>query len=424
MTFMMNPLKRASLALVVLVIISSVFAIGYQSGKSSVSATPSINVLNSTEGEPTNVDFTPFWRAWGILDDKFAGTTTPDQEKIWGAIKGLTKSFNDPYTVFMPPEESKMFEEEVSGQFQGIGMEVGIKDNILTVVAPLKDTPAERAGIKPGDRIIKINDTITDGFSIDKAIKLIRGNAGTSVTLTLLRDNKAPFDVSITRAFIDLPVVGTQIKNSPSSGGTSSTTADGGTGLRKDGAFVIELYSFSANSAQLFRKALQDFIKTGSSKLVIDLRGNPGGYLDAAVDIASWFLPPGSVVVTEKHKDATEQVHRSKGYDVFSSKPIKIAILINGGSASASEILSGALSDHGIAKLIGTKSFGKGSVQELIKLTPDTSLKVTIAKWLTPNGVSISEKGIKPDYEVKITEDDIKAKKDPQMDKAIEILNQ
>jgi carboxyl-terminal processing protease len=194
------------------------------------------------------------------------------------------------------------------------------------------------------------------------------------------------------------------------------------TELRPDGVFVIRLYSFTANSADLFRDAIKKFTESNTDKLLLDLRGNPGGYLDAAVSMASWFLPTGKVVVTEDYgpgKDPT--IHRSLGYNIFSDQ-LKFVILIDGGSASASEILAGALHDQGKAKLVGAQSFGKGSVQEVVKVTPDTLLKVTVAHWLTPNGTSISLKGLTPDYKVDFTAKDAEAKKDPQLNKAVDLL--
>jgi len=281
-----------------------------------------------------------------------------------------------------------------------------MKDNVLTVIAPLKDTPAYRANIKSGDEILKIDTTLTTNLSVDQAVNMIRGTKGTTVTLTILHKGATtPTEIKIVRDTINIPTLDTQ--------------------LRKDGIFVVTLYSFDADSANLFRNAMQQFVNSGSNKLLLDLRGNPGGYLDSAVDMASWFLPEGKTVVTEDYGDnKAPDVYRSKGYNIFSNKNLKFVILIDGGSASASEILAGAMQDNGIAKLVGSQSFGKGSVQEVTNVTPDTLLKITVAKWLTPDGTSISEKGLTPDYPVEITQKDLDAKIDPQMDKAVELLNQ
>ena len=352
----------------------------------------------------TDVDFSPFWKVWNEINEKYPGVAeTTDQEKVYGAIQGLVDSLDDPYSVYFDPAETKSFKEDIAGNFEGVGMEVGMKDKMLTVIAPLKDTPAYRAGIKTGDRILKIDDTITAGMSVEEAIKLIRGAKGTAVTLTIAREGEnKPRELKIVRDTINIPTLDTE--------------------LRPDGIFVIRLYSFSANATGLFRKALKEFVDVKTDKLLLDLRGNPGGYLNAAIDMASWFIEGGKVIVTEDYggKQSAE-IFRSRGYDIFNEK-LKFVVLIDGGSASASEILAGALRSHGRAKLVGTQSFGKGSVQEVVNITPETVLKITVAKWLTPDGVSISEKGLTPDYVVEISETDAAAKKDPQIDKAVEIL--
>lgn len=409
--------KQYSLWVAFLLVIALSFGIGFKWGNVSVPPESLVaSVENKDLGEPSKVDFSAFWKAWNVINDKFAGTTTSDQDKVYGAIQGMTASLGDPYTVFFPPAESKMFASEIAGNFEGVGMEIGIKDNKLAVVAPIKGSPAEVAGVKSGDFIAKIDGVDSISMPTDQAVQLIRGKAGTTVKLTLVRTGvKSPFDITITRATIDVPTISTQKKDE-----VGSAT---GVGLRKDGIFVIALYSFSENSANLFRSALKDFIDSGSHKLIIDLRGNPGGYLEAAVDMASWFLPSGKVIVREEFgKGTVDNIYRSKGYNIFNDS-LRVVILVDGGSASAAEILSGALSENGVAKLVGEKTFGKGSVQELVTITPDTSLKVTIAKWLTPNGNSISKLGITPDYVVPVTPDDIKNKKDPQMDKAVELLS-
>lgn len=356
------------------------------------------------ETKQQEVDMSAFWKAWRAIDEKY-----PDPDKattdarVWGAIKGMVGSLNDPYSTFFDPEESKQFEETVEGEFVGVGMEVGVKDKILTVIAPLKGTPAERAGIRSGDKILKIDTHSADALTVEQAVKYIRGEKGTTVKLTIYRDGvQNPFEVAIVRDTINLPVVETK--------------------LRSDGVFIIQLYSFSQNSTQLFKEALQKFVASKSDKLILDLRGNPGGYLESAIDMASWFLPSGSVVVTEDFGQAHSEIkHLSKGYNTFGEK-LKMVVLIDGGSASASEILAGALSEHKIATLIGEKSFGKGSVQEVVPITKDTALKITVAKWMTPNGISISEKGLMPQIESIPTEKDYKTKNDVQLVRAIRFL--
>ena len=360
---------------------------------------------NLTDSESVSPDqFSPFWKAWQILDSKYvAATSTSAQTRIYGAIQGLAASYGDPYTVFFPPVESKMFQEDISGNFTGVGMEIGIKDKQLQVVSPIKGSPAASAGVKAGDFILSIDGTSTVGMSTDKAVKLIRGDAGTKVKINFLTPGASkPIERVITRAIIDIPTI-------------NSSTKPGGIS-------VISLYSFTSTSPDLFRNALREFVTSGNHKLILDLRGNPGGYLDAAWDMASYFLPAGKTVVTEDFgKNAAPNVYRSKGYNVFNSN-LQMLILVDGGSASAAEILAGALSEQGVAKLVGVKTFGKGSVQELVPITSDTSLKVTIARWLTPNGHNLSHDGLDPDYVVPVTDKDITAKIDPQMAKAVEIL--
>lgn len=355
----------------------------------------------------TSADLGDFWKAWNTLNARFVQThgtsTLPEsKEKIWGAIEGLAKSFGDPYTVFMPPEEAKIFAEDIAGNFSGVGMEIGLnKEGILTVIAPLKGTPAEKAGILSGDQIVSIDDNSTESMSTDEAVKLIRGEKGTTVKFRVVRAGEIS-EISVVRDTINVPNI------------ESSLDAE-------SGVYTIALYTFTANSATQFNTALADFRASGSKLLLIDLRGNPGGYLEAAVRIASNFLPEGTTVVTEDYKGNQENVvHRTKrGNGVPAGT--KVAILMNQGSASASEILAGALQDNKIATLIGTRSFGKGSVQELVEINGG-SLKVTVARWLTPSGRSISDGGLTPDIAVERTQEDVTAGKDPQKDRAIEFL--
>ena len=388
-----------------LIILVGVFVLGVRVGwLNRPEVQKVVDVLNKENEVVSSTDLEPFWKVWNLIDQKYPDAEKiGDQERVWGAVKGLAGSLDDPYTSFFPPEEAKDFEDSLNGEFEGVGMEIGIKDKIITIIAPLKDTPAYKAGIKAGDKILKIDENITDSMSVEKAVSLIRGPKDTTVNLTIFREtDKKPREISITRDRIVIPTLDTK--------------------LRSDGIFVISLYNFSGNSSVLFQSALEEFIKSGSDKLILDLRGNPGGYLDTAIDMASWFLPSGKIVVTEDYGTlGKEKVHRSSGYDIFTDQ-LKMVVLVDGGSASASEILAGALSEHGVAKLVGEQTFGKGSVQELIDVTDDTALKITIAQWLTPNGISISKEGLKPDYEVEITEKDLETDRDPQMEKAMEII--
>ncbi len=423
-------------------ILTIVFGAGFYSGRSNFADASFDNALaaggnlikiptfilspNAKPKSAENVDFSLFWEAWNMLDQKYVATQgaatgtasssdpmiSPNQARVYGAIRGMVGSLGDPYTVFFDPEEADQFESQIEGNFSGVGMELGIKDGFITVIAALKNTPAEKAGMRPGDKIIEIQTSEmnkgTMDMPVEEAVKLIRGPKGTRVTFTIQREGvEDTFKLSMLRDIITLP--------------TLDSSYDRNTGI-----FTIKLYSFSAQSSALFRDALRDFVATGSNKLILDLRGNPGGYLDAAVDMASWFLPAGKVVVKEASgQNATEIVEVSKGYNIFTNN-LRMVILIDGGSASASEILAGALSEYGIATLVGTKSFGKGSVQELVKLDKNAAIKITVAKWFTPNGVSISDGGLTPKYEVKVLPEDLegdpKTRRDRQNEKAIELL--
>lgn len=378
---------------------------GHQSARSLIDHLPLVgNQLDSTPDQ--SADLSDFWQAWNALEEHYvithASSTLPStRDRIFGAISGLASAYGDPYTLFFPPEEAKKFQENISGSFAGVGMQIDVKDGKLIVVAPLKGTPAERAGVKAGDYILSINGTSTDGLSVDKAVEEIRGPAGTVVDLSLLRDGHA-IQVSLTRDTIQVP-----------------ETDDGLDA--KTGVYHIALYEFTSNSAALFNQAFERFKASGSDKLLFDLRGNPGGYLDAAVDIASHFLPRGARVVTEDFGGKEDTVvHTSLGYNDV-PRGTRIAVLVDGGSASAAEILAGALQDHNVATVIGSRSFGKGSVQSLFDLDGG-SLKVTVARWVTPNGHWIMGNGITPDISVAFTKDDAAAKRDPQKDRATAFL--
>ena len=348
-----------------------------------------MGVSNTATPGDITADMEPFWKVWNIIDEKYPDASKDSaQDRVYGAIKGLIGSTVDPYSVFFPPQDAADFANTISGSFVGIGIEVGEKDNVLTVIAPLKNTPAETAGIKAGDQILKIDGTSTAGMTIDKAVDLIHGAVGTSVVLTIEHSGvTASSDISVTRSTIAIPTLDSeQLPN---------------------GVFIISLYNFDATSSNLMTAALKKFAASGSKDLVIDLRGNPGGYLDSAVDIGSYFLPEGDTIVTEDFgQNGAPRVYRSKGYDLLSMKNIKVAVLVDKGSASAAEILAGALNEHGVAPLIGQTTYGKGSVQEVMNVTDDTTLKITVAKWLTPDGTSISQKGLDPTIPVTLSSTD------------------
>src|SRR3989344_446835 len=390
-----------------------IFLLGLYVGGKRVESGESA-ILGTVEA-PTNVDFSPVWKAWRVIDEKFVpaaiatstrlatSTEEANEQRVWGMIQGLAESLRDPYTFFLPPVENTIFAEDIKGAFEGVGMEIAVRDQVLTVVTPLRGAPAEKAGIKSGDRILKIDEVQTRGMDISEAVSHIRGKKGTQVRLLIAREGWGePREIRVTRDVINVPSIITT--------------------KRDDGVFVIELRSFTANSPELFRAALREFLESGQQRLILDVRRNPGGYLEAAVDMASWFLPSGRTVVVEDYAgNADNIVHRSRGYDIFNEN-LRMVVLVDKGSASASEILAGALQHWGVAKMVGDNTFGKGSVQELVEITSETSLKITVARWVGPDGNPIPLDGLAPDIAIKLTEEDAKAGKDPQMDKAVELV--
>lgn len=352
------------------------------------------------------LDLRPFWEVYQVIQDRFV-SGNPEFELdndvlVNGAIEGMVEALDDPYSVFFPPVENAEFQESIEGEFEGVGMEVGIEEGVLTVIAPLRGTPAEAAGIKSGDVIIAIDDTATQGKTIDESISLIRGAKGTEVVVTVFREGEEDLiRISIIRDVIEIPTLQTEIR---------------------DDVFIISLYNFTGSVQQDFKRALTEFISSGTDKIILDLRGNPGGYLGASIDVAGYFLPAGKVILREDFGDEGERLLRGTG-GIFDQDEIDMVVLIDGGSASASEIVAGALSEHGAAVTIGTQTFGKGSVQELVPISRDTSLKLTVARWLTPKGVSISDGGLEPDILVEFEEGDFENEYDRQLEEALNYLN-
>lgn len=387
--------KKIFKYLALTVILVAVFGVGFSVGK---------NQVVCKVCKPENVDFSLFWDAYDKLHNSFINPDEIDNQKvIYGAISGMTKSLGDPYTDFFDPKQAKMFQQDLLGSFDGIGVEIGIKKEQLTVIAPLKGTPAERAGLKSGDQIIKINDKSASDISIEEAVNIIRGKKGTKVILTIFRDGwRDTKDIEIVRDTIKVDSVKWEMKSN-------------------DVAY-INIRQFNQPLTSDFKKVAFEIMESPAKKIILDLRDNPGGYLEVSQDIASWFLKTGQIVVIEDFgKNKSQQQFKTNGNSALMDYPI--VVLINKGSASASEILAGALRDNRNVKLIGEKSFGKGSVQELVKLNDGASfLKITIAKWLTPKGNLISEIGLNPDIKIDLTEDDIKSDKDPQLDRAMEYI--
>ncbi len=374
-------------------------------------------LINPDGDKPKDIDFSLFWKVYNDLNSKYVDKGKIDSQKaLYGAIGGLVNSIDDPYTVFFEPVTSKKFQEQISGNFGGVGIEIGKRNNTLTVITPIKDTPAFKAGIKAGEKILKIDGKPTSDLAIEEAVNLIRGKKGTKVVLTIQMETNPAREVELIRDLIKIPTIDWKMIDPSTSGGGKKIA-------------YMQIYSFNQTVDSEFKKASEEILKSDADGLILDLRNNPGGLLDSAINLAGWFLDKNQVVVSEVFRDGTRNDFKSDGNSLLKRYPT--IILMNGGSASASEILAGALHDNRKIKIIGEKSFGKGSVQELQNYGDGSSLKVTIAKWLTPAGISISEKGIEADIEVKFKEEDLKEEgkieigvpgKDAQLDKALEIL--
>lgn len=387
--------KKGAYIVVSLLLVGVVFGVGYLYGKSTVVCKVC---------KPETLNFSLFWDAYNKLQTNFISPETITDEKImYGAIAGMTKSTGDPYTEFFDPEQAKMFKQDLLGSFDGIGVEIGIKKGQLTVVAPLNGTPGERAGLKSGDQIIKIDDKPSSEMSVDEAVRLIRGRKGTQVILSIFRDGwNDTEEFKITRDTIKVDAMDWEII--------------------EDDIAHIRLHQFDQLLSNDFNQAAYSILQGPAEKIILDVRNNPGGYLDVAQEIAGWFLKPGQVVTIEDFgKGKEQQIFKAQGNGILADYPV--VVLMNKGSASASEILAGALRDNRKVTLVGEKSFGKGSVQEVVGLQDNASfVKITIAKWLTPKGHSISEVGLDPDVKVEISDQDIEDNKDPQLQKAIEIV--
>ncbi|MDO8443664.1 MAG: S41 family peptidase [Candidatus Azambacteria bacterium] len=401
--------KKYTYLAIVVAIIATAFGAGFVFGAVEKLPRPIQGIINQKFGQPEKFDFGIFWDAWNELHNKYVDKNKlSDADLLYGAISGMVKGAGDPYTVFFPPAESKSFKQDVGGSFGGIGAEIGKKKDVLVIIAPLEDTPAKRAGLAAGDKILKINGATTENLSVEEAVSKIRGETGTKVTLTILKniDGAKMKDITLERAVIKVPITKLEA-------------------LKDNSMAHLSFYSFTATAPFEFQQSAVSILSTtGYKGIILDLRNNPGGYLEVAVDIAGWFFNTGDLVAIEDFGSDNGQnkttEFRAGGLGALKNYPM--VVLVNQGTASAAEILAGALRDNRGIKLIGEKTFGKGSVQELITLKNDSSIKVTVAKWLTPKKYSISESGLEPDYNVAITEDDIVKGKDPQLDKAVEVL--
>lgn len=348
-----------------------------------------------------DIDFDLFWQTWDALTRNYVDKDELNEKQMfYGALRGMVSSLGDPYTVFMDPKISQDFSDDLAGTFEGIGAEIGIKNDVLTIIAPLPDMPAEKAGLKAGDKVLFIDDKTTMGIFIDEAVNLIRGPKGTEVKLSVSREGEdSILDINIKRGKIIVKSIRTE--------------------MRGDDIYVLRIINFNDDTEQLFNQAVSEIIKNDPKGIILDLRNNPGGYLDTAIEVASEWVEDG-VVVVEQYNDKKKFEHLARGRARL--KDFSTIVLVNEGSASASEIVSGALQDYDKAKIIGMHTFGKGSVQTLTNLNDGSSIKITVAKWLTPEGRSINDEGILPDLEVDLTREDYENNQDPQIKKAIELL--
>ncbi len=400
-----------------------IFGSGYKLGEYSVKNNrqerSSYSIFNASPANKKikDVDFALFWDTWDKIEKKFVDKKKLDPQKMYyGAIKGMVASLDDPYTFFLTPEENKQSKDDLGGKFEGIGAQLGLKNNRIVIIAPLKNSPAEKAGVRSGDVVVKVDDQSTKGWTLTQAVSKIRGQKGTKVKILFDRNGKE-IEFTITRDQIIVSSVELSYE----------TKKDCTQGCGR--VAYLKLNQFGENTNGEWDKAVAEIVGRWTRKeikgLVLDLRDNPGGYLDSAVYLASEFIPQGKLVVKQESTSG-----ESKSYQAFrlgKLQDIPVAVLINKGSASASEILSGALRDYKRATLIGEKSFGKGSVQEALDLKEGAGLHVTVAKWILPNGDWINGKGIEPTVTIEnqITEGNTLTRDDDsQLIKAIDaVLN-
>ncbi|MBI4122231.1 MAG: S41 family peptidase [Parcubacteria group bacterium] len=400
--------RRASLksyATVFLLIL--VFFGGWYAGQGRTSnnaGTSGVMRVLNTSGQPkdtgSDVDFNLFWQVWNDIKANYVKQPVNETDLFYGAMRGMIGALDDPYSDFYNPELAAQFNEELSGSFSGIGVEIGKRSGLVVIITPLADSPGERAGLKPGDLVLAIDKTETTDMPLDQAVTLIRGKEGTTVVLTVLsKGGSEPKDVSVVRQKIEH------------------------TGLRwevRGNLAYVKLSTFDEETETLLNKFIREYEARGDLKgIVLDMRNNPGGFLEMAIEAASAWVEDG-VVVRERDRDGNERLHNARGRARLAGVPT--VVLVNEGSASAAEILAGALQDYGAATIIGKTTFGKGSVQKYEGLKDGSSFRLTVARWFTPKERAIDEVGIKPDIEVDLTEEDFNQEKDPQLEAAIRAL--
>jgi carboxyl-terminal processing protease len=382
-----------------IVLLAGVFASGYQIGKGNWDFGIGRSAIPANQTLPDELDYSSVNEVYQALKRRFDGQLNVD-DLLTGLKRGLVNAAGDPYTVYLDADEAEEFNEQLNGSFSGIGAELGKKDGQIVIIAPIKGFPAEKAGLKAGDMIIAIDDQDATGLSVEEAVQRIRGEKGTEVKLTIIRNSQEQLDIKIIRDIITIPSVEYEVK--------------------ENNIGYIYISRFAEDTLGLVNEAIDNFKSQNVKGVVLDLRNNPGGYLKTAVDIADIWLEPGRTVLQEKRDGKVSQTYISESNGSLVGMPT--IVLINEGSASASEIVAGALKDNNAAQIVGMKSYGKGSVQEVTTFKGGDLLKVTIARWYTPGGKNIDEEGVEPDVQIDISEQDIKASNDSQLNKAIELL--
>ncbi|MCX6810156.1 MAG: S41 family peptidase [Candidatus Berkelbacteria bacterium] len=395
--------KNKQLVIKIFTVLAAVvlfFYAGYGFGvRRGSNYSPPSYIQNSSKDKLSDVDFSLFWQTWNKVRELYNGSSDP-QTMVYGAISGMVSSLGDPYTVFLKPSDNDALTSDLSGQFEGIGAELTMLNNQVTVIAPLASSPAEKAGIKAKDIILQVDGISVENMTLNEVISKIRGKAGTDVKLQMVHlGSDQPIELTITRQNIKIDSV------------TYKTVT-----LSNKKIAILKISQFGDDTVNLANKYADQMKKDGVAGIILDLRNNPGGYLDSSVSVAGLLLAKDKLIVSEVDKNGTKTEYKANGSSQLVDYPL--VVLVNGGSASAAEILTGAIKDNNRGEIIGEKTFGKGCVQQLEPLACGAALKVTIANWLTPNGSQINKIGITPDNIVQLSDTDSAAGRDPQLDKA------
>lgn len=391
-------LRVVAMTIVSIILVSTAFAGGFAISNQLFPPAPRPDGGAPADWKPY---FPVFWEAWNWVQQDFYKTPIDSDDLVNGSVAGMVQALGDEHTAFVDAKRAVISRTELEGSFEGIGATIEMREGRLTIVSPIKGTPADRAGLLPGDIILRVNETVIQNMDVNEAVRMIRGPKGTKVKLLIQRAKQAPFEIELTRDTIRTPFVESRM-------------------IENTSIAYIRLNDFGATAPDEMRAALRELMAQKPTGLIFDLRRDPGGYLSVSIDIASQFLKGGQVVLIEKDKNGRPQEFKAKSGGLATDIPM--VLLIDNGSASASEIVAAALKDHKRATLIGVKTFGKGSVQNVHTLSDKSELRVTIAHFFSPKGNEIHDVGVSPDIEVKITDDDLANRRDPQLDRAVQFL--